>query len=334
MAIDRLRPDPANPRRIEKDEVEALIRSIRQYGFVQPIVATRDRTVVAGHQRLIAARRLGHQTVPVIFVDLSTAEARTLGLALNKISGRWDEQLLAHLIADLQDAPGLDLSLSGFGEDEITSLLRSLDAREKRDRPEAFDLDAALEAATTQPRTQPGDLWILGEHRLLAGDATQANDVARVLDGRRADLGVLDPPGSTAYRGRPAPVAKRRPPIASDDLDPEAFAEFVRAWAQILMTVVDGALYIFLSSKELPLVSQILVAAGGHWSDTIIWSKGVFTLGRADLQRGYEPIWYGWREGANTIGAGAAPSPTSGSSLGQRPRPCILRANPWPSSSG
>src|ERR1019366_815577 len=176
VAIDRLRPDPANPRRIEKDEVEALIRSIRQYGFVQPIVATRDRTVVAGHQRLIAARRLGHQTVPVIFVDLSTAAARTLGLALNKISGRWDEQLLANLIADLQDAPGLDLSLSGFGEDEITSLLRSLDAREKRDRPEAFDLDAALEAATTQPRTQPGDLWILGEHRLLARDATQAND--------------------------------------------------------------------------------------------------------------------------------------------------------------
>jgi hypothetical protein len=210
VAIERLRPDPANPRQIDEDELEALTRSIRHYGFVQPIVATRDGTVVAGHQRLIAARRLGYKTVPVIFVDVPIAEARNLGLALNKIGGSWDEQLLARLLAELQDTPGLDLSLSGFGEDEITTLLRSLDAREKRDRPEAFDLDAALEAATTKPRTKPGDLWILGEHRLLAGDATQADDVKRCV--------CLTRKFRRVPRRRPAPAPLRAAPRTDPDV--------------------------------------------------------------------------------------------------------------------
>ena len=298
VPIDQLRPDPANPRRIDADELEALTRSIRQYGFVQPVVATLDGTVVAGHQRLIAARRAGLTSVPVVFVDLPLAEARTLGLALNKISGTWDEQLLARLLADLQDAPGIDLGLSGFADNEIATLLRSLDAREKRERHETFDLDAAIEAATREPRTKPGDLWILGEHRLLAGDATRSDDVARALVGRQADIGVTDPPYAVAYRGGNGPSTARRRPIANDDLDPVAFSTLIRTSMKNLLASVDGAIYCFMSSKELPTVSQILAEEGGHWSDTIIWFKDGFTLGRADYQRAYEPIWFGWREGA------------------------------------
>ena len=301
VPIDLLRPDPANPRRISEDELDALERSLRQFGFVQPVLARReDQTVIGGHQRLVAARRLGLTSVPVTWLDVSTEQARLLGLALNRISGSWDEQLLARLLGELQTGAAVDLSLSGFGEDEIADLLRSLEAREKRERPESFDLDAALEAATREPRTKPGELWALGEHRLLCGDATDPVVLDRLLGGRRAAMAFTDPPynvslGDHGGQGRDS----RRRRIANDSLEPAAWEAFVRAWAANLLRVVDGALYVCMSSKEWPTVSRILAEEGGHWSDTIIWAKDRFVLGRADYQRGYEPLWYGWREGAS-----------------------------------
>jgi DNA modification methylase len=299
VPLSELRPDPANPRRIDEAELDALTRSLRRFGLVQPLLARReDHTIIGGHQRLVAARRLGLATIPVIFLDLSADEARLLGLALNRIGGTFDEQLLARLLLELQAKPDVDLSLAGFGEAELHDLLRSLEARDKRERPERFDLDAALEAATREPHTRPGDLWELGDHRLLCGDATRAEDVTRLLDGRRAELGLLDPPYNAAYRGGHGPTAKQRRPIANDALDGAAFEAFLRAWVPGLLAAVDGALYVFMSSKELPLLSRVLAEGGGHWSDTLIWAKGAFTLGRAPYQRAYEPIWFGWREGA------------------------------------
>jgi len=300
VPIDLLRPDPANPRRIGEDELDALERSIREFGFVQPVLARReDRTVIGGHQRLVAARRLGRASVPVIWLDLSADQARVLGLALNKISGTWDETLLARLLAELGAGANVDLSLSGFGEGEIHDLLRSLEARERRDRPETFDLDAALEAATRQPRSEPGDLWALGEHRLLCGDATAAADVERLLAGARPSMVFTDPPynvslGDHGGQGR----GRRRRRIANDSMEPAVWEAFVRAWSRNLLTCVDGSIYCCMSSKELPLLCRVLAEEGGHWSDTIIWRKDRFVLGRADYQRSYEPIWYGWREGA------------------------------------
>jgi DNA modification methylase len=298
VPIDQLRPDPANPRRIGEEELDALERSIRQFGFVQPVLTRReDATVIGGHQRLVAARRLGFHTVPVIYLDLSVEQARVLGLALNKISGTWDEQLLARLLADLHTS--VDVTLSGFGEDEVRDLLRSLETREKAERPESFDLDAALEEAARTPRTKPGELWALGEHRLLVGDSTKPEDVERVLAGRRAAMAFTDPPYNVSlgdHGGQQRGSRKRR--IANDSMDPIAWEAFVRAWARTLLTFVDGALYICMSSKELGLVSRVLAEEGGHWSDTLIWAKDRFVLGRADYQRSYEPIWYGWREGS------------------------------------
>jgi ParB-like chromosome segregation protein Spo0J len=140
--IESLRPDPANPRRISDAELESLTRSLREWGFVQPVLARgEDHVVIGGHQRLLAARRLGLKTVPVIFVDLTIGQCRLLNVALNKISGEWDEELLARMLADLQ--PVADLTLTGFTEDELDKLLKSLDVREKREKPEAFDVDAA-----------------------------------------------------------------------------------------------------------------------------------------------------------------------------------------------
>jgi DNA modification methylase len=306
IPLDQLRPDPANPRRISEEELESLERSLRQFGFVQPVLARReDRTVIGGHQRLLAARRLGLTRVPVIWLDLGAEEARLLGLALNRISGTWDDALLARLLADLQAAPDLDLSLSGFDEDEVKELLRSLETRVKRERPEVFDLDEALEKARQAPRTKRGDLWRLWDHRVLCGDATRPDDLDFLLGGVPAALAFTDPPynvaiGNHGGHGR----GQRRRRIANDALDPVAWEAFVRSWARNLLASADGAIYCCMSSKELPLVSRILSEEGGHWSDTLIWAKDRFVLGRADYQRGYEPMWYGWREGVRRTWCG------------------------------
>jgi DNA modification methylase len=301
VSIDLLRPDPANPRRISDEELDSLERSLRQFGFVQPVLARReDNTVIGGHQRLLAARRLGLPTVPVTYLDLSIEQARLLNLALNKISGSWDDQLLARLLADLQTNPTIDLTLSGFGEDEVRDLLRSMETREKKERVEDFDLDTALEDATRSPRSKPGDLWALGGHRLLCGDATKPEDAERLLGGTRAAMAFTDPPYNVSigdHGGHQRGTRRRR--IANDSMDPIAWEVFVRAWARTLLASVDGAIYVCMSSKEMPLVSRVLAEEGGHWSDTIIWHKDRFVLGRADFQRSYEPIWYGWREGSS-----------------------------------
>jgi len=298
--IDLLKPDPANPRKISDAQIEALTRSIVEFGVIQPILVRReDNTVIGGHQRLLAARRLGMKTVPVIFLDLTQEQARLLNIALNQISGEWDQELLAHMLADLQGVDGIDLTLSGFDEGELDKLLKSLDVRAKRDRVEAFDLDAALGAARAATRAKRGDLWALGDHRLLIGDATDTAAVTRLLAEVRPAMCFTDPPYNVAlgdHGGQQRGQRKRR--IANDAMPPEQWEAFCRGWAQNLVQSVDGAIYCCMSTKEWPLVSRVLAEAGGHWSDTIVWRKDRFVMGRADYQRSYEPIWYGWREGA------------------------------------
>src|SRR6266540_2619202 len=255
VAIDDLRPDPANPRRISEAELEALTRSLKEFGFVLPVLARReDKTVIGGHQRLIAARRLGYKTVPVTFLDLTVEQARLLNVGLNKTSGSWDNELLARLLADLNQAPDLDLSLSGFADDEITKLLKSLEARDKRERPESFDLDAALEAARAAPCAQPGDLFALGDHRVLCGDSCDVAAVERLMAGETAAMCFTDPPYNISlgdHGGQQRGQRRRR--IQNDALQPEQWEAFVRGWARSLLANVDGALYMCMSTKEWPV---------------------------------------------------------------------------------
>src|SRR5436190_13967790 len=209
VPIDDLHADPKNPRKISAAELDRLTRSLREFGFLQPVIARHDdHLVVGGHQRLVAARRLGLKTVPTIFVDLAPEQSHLLNLALNRIRGDWDEQLLARLLADLQAADGVDLALSGFEDDEIKRLLRKMDAEEKRYQPEHFDLDAALAQAEAEPITQPGDLWLLGDHRLLCGDSTNGEDVSRLMDGKQASLLATDPPYLVDYDAQNHPPSK------------------------------------------------------------------------------------------------------------------------------
>ncbi|MDA0734836.1 MAG: ParB N-terminal domain-containing protein, partial [Chloroflexi bacterium] len=229
MPIGDLHPDPANPRRISDEELESLTRSIREFGMPEPIIARReDLTVIGGHQRLLAARRLGLKTVPVVLVDLSQEQAHLLNLALNRISGTWDQELLARLLGELHSLPDVDLTLSGFSEDELKKHLKGLEAREKKERLETFDLDAALEQASrAAPVAHTGDLWRLGEHRLLCGDATDSGDVARLMGEARASMAFTDPPYNVAYGEHGgAPVQGRRRIIQNDDLG-EGFYDFL-----------------------------------------------------------------------------------------------------------
>jgi DNA modification methylase len=299
VAIDQLRPDAANPRRMSDEELEALTRSIRQFGLIDPIIARReDKTVIGGHQRLVAARRLGLKTIPVIYLDLSIEQARLLNIALNKISGSFDQELLARLLSELNTVPDIDLSLTGFGEDELKKLIKSLDARDKRERLESFDLDAALEAAQAAPVARRGDLWLLGDHRLLCGDPTDTSAVSRLMNGTRAGISFTDPPYNVDYGNHGgAPRNGHKRTITNDNLG-DGFEAFLQQTCRSLLSVTDGAVYICMSSSELHTLQKAFVAVGGHWSTFIIWAKNTFTVGRSDYQRQYEPLLYGWREGA------------------------------------
>jgi DNA modification methylase len=291
VPIADLRPDPANPRRISNAEMEALTRSIKEFGLLDPIIARReDRTVIGGHQRLLAARRLGLKAVPVVYVDVSPEQARVLNLALNRISGEWDQELLARLLGELQEAPGVDISLSGFADDEIAKLLKSLDARDKRDRPEAFDFDAAWEAATADPGVKRGDVWLLGDHRLMCGDSADTGDVARLVAGQTATVMVTDPPYGVAYEpeGR-----KRKRPIANDDLGAGQAEFWTRAFSAWPLA---GDAYVFSPSG--PLIQTLcasIQAAGIEHHQWLIWVKDRLVLGHSHYHYRHEHVFYGWR---------------------------------------
>jgi DNA modification methylase len=295
VAIGDLRPDPFNPRRISEAELESLTLSIRTFGLVDPIIARReDSTVIGGHQRLVAARRLGFEAVPVIYVDLSLEQAKLLSLALNRISGYWDQELLARLLAELQEAPDIDIALSGFADDEIGKLLKALDAREKRARPEAFDLEAALAETRADPGVQRGDVWRLGDHRVMCGDSADTGDVSRLMAGQRASLMVTDPPYGVAYEAdEDGRRQKHKRPILNDDLGKDQATFWTAAFSS---WPLEGDGYVFSPSG--PLISTLcaaIEAAGIQHHQWLIWVKNQLVLGRSHYHYRHEHIFYGWR---------------------------------------
>jgi DNA modification methylase len=194
----------------------------------------------------------------------------------------------------------VDLSLSGFDDHEIRDVLRRLESREKSERTEEFDLDEALEEATRQPRTKAGDLWRLGEHRLLCGDATDPDVIARLMGATPARMVFTDPPWNVSIGKDSNPRHRQRRGLANDDLSPEAFSAFLASFAAAMLPHLDGDLYCVLGASEWPTLDRVLRDAGLHWSATIIWMKDAFVLGRSQFHRRYEPIWYGWAKGGSS----------------------------------
>ncbi|NIM05569.1 MAG: ParB N-terminal domain-containing protein, partial [Armatimonadetes bacterium] len=221
VAIERLRPWPGNPRAMAAEEMESLRRSVSHWGMVEPLVVRRsDQLVIGGHQRLEAAKALGMAAVPVVYVELSDVEAKSLNLALNRIRGEWDLPKLGELLEDLQRLPEVDEALTGFDGKEIDALLADLErdrapgAREESFPEAAEALQAWREKAPT--RVSKGELWQLGRHRLYCGDSLAPGGLDCLCKSRKVDLVLTDPPYGISYQSTMARRGRRKKAIAND----------------------------------------------------------------------------------------------------------------------
>ena len=293
LPLEQIIPYARNPRN-NAQAIATVAASIQEFGWRQPIVVDEALVVLAGHTRLEAARKLGFKTVPVhVAKGLTEAQARAFRIMDNRSSenAEWDKDLLNLELADLLEAD-FDLGLTGFTDDELNALMNGLDANSG---PQEGEDD--IPDTPEDPVSRPGDLWVLGNHRLLCGDSTVATDYEKVLGDVKADLCFCDPPYNVDYAGGVgAEKAGKGRRIKNDALG-DAFGQFLYDACVLINTYTDGAVYICMSSSELQTLQAAFKSAGGHWSTFIIWAKDRFTLGRADYQRQYEPILYGWPEG-------------------------------------
>ena len=294
--IERLLPYIRNARTHSEAQIAQIAASIAEFGFTAPILAGSDGVIVAGHGRLAAARKLGLATVPVVVLEhLTPTQRRALVIADNKIAENagWEEELLRLELAELQEAD-FDLALTGFDADELLEIM----AGEETTTEGNTDEDAAPEVPVT-PVSKPGDVWIMGQHRLLCGDSTNAASYTLLMAGEKAHMVVTDPPYGVNYANSAKDKLRgTNRPILNDNLG-EDFEPFLKAALTPMIAHCQGAIYIAMSSSELDTLQSAFRAAGGKWSTFIIWAKNTFTLGRSDYQRQYEPILYGWPEGAN-----------------------------------
>jgi DNA modification methylase len=305
--LERLIPYARNARTHADEQISQIAGSIAEFGFVNPILVGDDNVIIAGHGRLMAAQRLGLQTVPVIMLaHLSETQRRALVIADNKIAENagWDEEMLRLELQALNDAD-FDLDITGFDFEDLERLLNG-DVQENQG---LTDDDAAPEIQEN-PISQPGDLWLLGDHRVLCGSATVLADLEKVMDGNLADMVFTDPPynvdyGNTAKDKIRAKGGKKAGRTIMNDNLGEGFEQFLYDACLNLLSVCKGAVYICMSSSELDTLQSAFRKAGGKWSTFVIWAKNTFTLGRSDYQRQYEPILYGWKEGAEHFWCGA-----------------------------
>jgi DNA modification methylase len=297
LPVAALVPYAENARTHSDAQVAQIAASIAEFGFVNPVLVDAAGVLVAGHGRVMAAKRLGMASVPAIRLQhLTEAQARALRLADNQIAlnSGWDEALLAAEIARIRDDGAVDLDVLGFSGLELDQLLAAA---------ESGDSDAADDAPPPPavPVSRTGDLWRCGEHRVLCGDATKLEDVQRALGADRlADMAFTDPPYNVAYEGGTA--AKMT--IANDALG-GGFSDFLRPALANLLQLTKGACYVCMSSSEWPTLHRAWQDAGGKWSSTIIWAKNTFALGRADYHQQFEAMLYGWKAGSQHYWCGA-----------------------------
>jgi DNA modification methylase len=291
--IDRLILDPQNARTHSPEQIEELAGSVQGFGFTNPVLADEDGRVIAGAARTLAVRKLGFKRIPVIVVrHLTTAEKRAYALADNQIAlhAEWDNELLRVRLEELK-AEGIDLALVGFRDGELDALVDELER----------SLESADEDKAPVPEadvvTRLGDVWELGQHRLICADSTDPSSYVELLAGEVAGMAFTDSPYNVAYHAPQSPDGQlRHTTIANDDLGKD-FPAFLEVACRNMIAHVRGALYICMSSSELHTLYSAFTRAGGHWSTFLIWGKNTFTLGRSDYQRQFEPILYGWPEG-------------------------------------
>jgi DNA modification methylase len=285
-----------NARTHSAEQVAQIAASIVEFGFTNPILAGSDGVIVAGHGRLAAAQKLGLDTVPVVVLDhLTPTQRRALIIADNRIAENagWDDAMLRIELQSLQE-DGFNLDITGFDADALAEIM----AGEETTVDGQTDDDAVPEVSAT-PISRPGDVWELGNHRLVCGDATDPKSYELLMADARANMVFTDPPYNVDYANSAKDKMRGKDrPILNDNLG-DGFYDFLLAALTPMLERCAGATYIAMSSSELDTLQQAFRAAGGKWSTFIIWAKNTFTLGRADYQRQYEPILYGWPEGEN-----------------------------------
>lgn len=288
VPISKLVPYANNARTHSPEQINKLRGSLREFGFVSPVIIDKDYGILAGHGRVMAARAENIEQVPCVFVDhLTEAQKKAYILADNRfaLDAGWDEEMLRVEMEALQGMD-FDISLTGFDESEIADLL-SLDDGEAQE--DDFDVDAALQA---EPFVKAGDLWLLGKHRLLCADSTKPEDVKLLMDSKKANVCITDPPYSCNYTGSTGMK------IMNDNLKGEEFYQFLlSAFKNAYENLADGAaIYIFHSDAEKVNFYNAVVAAGFHYSTTCIWVKQSLVLGRFDYQMRHEPVIYAFKD--------------------------------------
>ena len=290
VPLGKLVPYINNARTHSPEQLTKLRSSLREFGFINPVIIDRDYNIIAGHGRVLAAKEEGIREVPCVFVDyLTEAQKKAYILADNRMAldAGWDEELLRIEIESLQ-GEDFDVSLTGFEEQELADLFAI--EGDKAAKDDDFDLSAALEKASFVER---GDLWIVGRHRLVCGDATQAEDVAKLMDGKKANLIVTDPPYGVSFKSSDGLT------IQNDSMKDEEFYIFLLTAFQCMAEHLEngGSAYVFHADTEGLNFRKAFIDAGFHLAGVCIWVKNSLVLGRSDYQWQHEPVLFGWKKG-------------------------------------
>ena len=286
ISIDKLVPYVNNARTHSAEQIIKLRSSLREFGFVNPIIVDREFNVIAGHGRLMAAKEEGISEVPCVFVDyLTESQKKAYILADNRMAmdAGWDEELLKIEMEELQNL-GYDLGYTGFDEKDLADLF-GIDDKEVKD--DEFDLTAALEKASFVER---GDVWFVGKHKLMCGDATSSEDVAKLMEDKKANLILTDPPYNVAFKSSDGLT------IQNDSMDNNDFYEFLYLSFKNMADHLEngGAAYVFHADTEGLNFRKAFIDAGFHLAGCCIWVKDSLVLGRSDYQWQHEPVLYGF----------------------------------------
>ena len=287
VKVSELIPYVNNARTHSQEQVNKLRSSLREFGFVNPVIIDQDKNVIAGHGRLMAAKEEGITEVPCVLVDyLTEAQKKAYILADNRYAqdAGWDEELL-RLEIEALEGMDFDVSLTGFDDQEIADLFADGESTGAED--DDFDLSDALEKAAFVER---GDVWVVGRHRLMCGDATSPEDVATLMDGKKANLIITDPPYNVAFESSDGLSIK------NDKMENDKFYEFLLAAFKNMAEHLEkgGSAYVFHADTEGLNFRKAFIDAGFHLSGCCIWVKNSLVLGRSDYQWQHEPVLYGF----------------------------------------
>lgn len=297
VEIDKLNPATYNPRTISKDQLSALSASLSKYDFVEPLVVNkRNMVIVGGHQRLKAWQGLGKSSVPVVFVDLDEAEERALNLALNKISGDWDEDKLADVLRELKGFEFDDFLATGFSTDEIDGLIAFNIPPEGKPPVDPDEIPPTPTSAVTKE----GDVYEIGQHRLICGDSTSLETIKKLLGDEKVDMAFSDPPYGVDYSSKNEFLNKQdkgnrvQRPIENDAI--ENYRQWFGLWLRNLKEFFKkyNTVYFCMSGQELHNLRLAMEDTGYKWGDYLIWVKNNHVMGRKDYKAKHEFIVYGW----------------------------------------